>query len=81
MAVFKVKKYYQIVTYQKVIKYCNCVVLSRPPTLLFLAPCETANVLKNRRILKEADLIDDTELGYEFLDPAFELWLKREYRI
>jgi hypothetical protein len=49
--------------------------------LLFLAPCETANVLKNKRILKEGDLIDDTELGYEFLDPAFELWLKREYRI
>lgn len=41
----------------------------------------SANVLKNKQILKQADLIDDTDAGYEFLDPAFELWFKRAFRL
>ena len=35
------------------------------------------NVRKNRITLENADIIQDTPLGYEFLDPAFEIWFRR----
>lgn len=35
------------------------------------------NVSKNKTSLINADIIHETETGYEFLDPAFELWFNK----
>lgn len=37
------------------------------------------NVSKNRDMLLRNDYIDRTEAGFEFLDPAFELWFKKQF--
>lgn len=37
------------------------------------------NVSKNKTILINNDIIHKTDTHYEFLDPAFELWFKRQY--
>lgn len=37
------------------------------------------NVSKNKQILINEDIIQETESGYEFLDPSFELWFKKTY--
>lgn len=37
------------------------------------------NVSKNKQILIKNDIIDETENGYEFIDPAFELWFKKQF--
>lgn len=37
------------------------------------------NVSKNKTILVNADVIHKTEVGYSFLDPAFELWFNKTY--
>jgi AAA+ ATPase superfamily predicted ATPase len=37
------------------------------------------NVTKNRNVLMEKDLIHQSENEYIFLDPAFELWFRREF--
>ncbi|MNF07692.1 hypothetical protein D3C80_2079260 [compost metagenome] len=38
------------------------------------------NVSKNRLVLEGRDMIIKEESGiYEFLDPAFELWLGKQY--
>jgi hypothetical protein len=37
------------------------------------------NVSKNKTILINNDIIHKTEKHYEFVDPAFELWFKKQY--
>jgi AAA+ ATPase superfamily predicted ATPase len=37
------------------------------------------NVSKNKNILINEDIIHETSNGFEFLDPAFELWFKKIY--
>lgn len=37
------------------------------------------NVSKNRKILANNDIINKTKTHYEFLDPAFELWFKKQF--
>lgn len=37
------------------------------------------NVSKNKTTLINDDIIQETESGYEFLDPSFELWFKKTY--
>jgi hypothetical protein len=37
------------------------------------------NVTKNKAILINLDLIHETNGGYEFLDPAFELWFRKQF--
>jgi hypothetical protein len=37
------------------------------------------NVSKNKTILINNDLIHEIEGKYEFVDPAFELWFKKNY--
>lgn len=37
------------------------------------------NVSKNKAILKNNDIIHESEEKYEFLDPAFELWFNKMY--
>ncbi len=37
------------------------------------------NVIKNKTTLLNNDLIHETEIKYEFLDPAFELWFQKQY--
>jgi len=37
------------------------------------------NVSKNKNILINEDIIHETSNGFEFLDPAFELWFKKTY--
>jgi len=37
------------------------------------------NVSKNRQILNNSDLIHELNGEYEFLDPAFELWFKKQF--
>ncbi len=37
------------------------------------------NVSKNRDMLLRNDYIDRSEKGYEMLDPAFELWFKKQF--
>ncbi len=37
------------------------------------------NVSKNKTILINNDIIIETSEGYEMLDPAFELWFKKQY--
>ena len=37
------------------------------------------NVTKNRDILINNDLIHETGGKYEFLDPVFEIWFKKEF--
>lgn len=37
------------------------------------------NVSKNRDMLLRNDFIDKTENGFEMLDPAFELWFKKQF--
>ncbi len=37
------------------------------------------NVLKNKNILVNADLIHQDDNKYEFLDPAFDLWFRKEF--
>ena len=36
------------------------------------------NVLKNKTILMNNDLIHEVNTSYEFVDPAFELWFKKQ---
>jgi len=38
-----------------------------------------ASVTKNKKLLLEKDLIDQTSKGFELLDPAFRLWLLKQY--
>ena len=38
-----------------------------------------ASVTKNKKLLLEKDLIDQTSKGFEFLDPAFRLWFLKQY--
>lgn len=37
------------------------------------------NVTKNKRILLSKDIIENSEKGFEFLDPVFEIWFKRYF--
>ncbi len=37
------------------------------------------NVSKNVKTLVQQDIIHETETGYEFLDPAFELWFRKRF--
>ncbi|HMT29433.1 MAG TPA: ATP-binding protein [Bacteroidia bacterium] len=37
------------------------------------------NVIKNKKTLADKDLILETENGYEFADPVFELWFRKQY--
>jgi len=37
------------------------------------------NVSKNKTLLINNDIIHKTESQYEFVDPAFELWFKKQY--
>jgi hypothetical protein len=37
------------------------------------------NVSKNRKTLANNDIINKTKTHYEFLDPAFELWFKKQF--
>jgi hypothetical protein len=37
------------------------------------------NVSKNKSILINGDIVHETSNGFEFLDPAFELWFKKTY--
>ncbi|WP_221621256.1 hypothetical protein [Breznakibacter xylanolyticus] len=37
------------------------------------------NVSKNKTILINSDIIQEDNKRYEFVDPAFELWLKKQY--
>jgi uncharacterized protein YdeI (BOF family) len=37
------------------------------------------NVSKNKTILINGDIIHDINGTYEFVDPAFELWFKKQY--
>ena len=37
------------------------------------------NVSKNKTILINNDIIQKTESHYEFVDPAFELWFRKQY--
>jgi hypothetical protein len=37
------------------------------------------NVSKNKKILQNADLIELTKDGFEFLDPVFKRWFTMEY--
>ncbi|MBW6491174.1 MAG: hypothetical protein K0B15_08285 [Lentimicrobium sp.] len=37
------------------------------------------NVSKNKAILVNSDLIHDIDSAFEFVDPAFELWFKKQY--
>ena len=37
------------------------------------------NVLKNKTILINNDIIQRAESAYEFVDPAFELWFKKQF--
>jgi hypothetical protein len=39
----------------------------------------SGNVVKNKKILTENDIIDFANKEYAFVDPAFELWFKNEY--
>ncbi len=39
----------------------------------------SAMVTKNKKLLIEKDLIDQTPDGFEFLDPAFRLWFLKQY--
>ncbi len=38
------------------------------------------NILKNKQILLERDIIDEVNGNYLFLDPAFEIWFKRVFK-
>ncbi|MEX2597855.1 MAG: ATP-binding protein [Salibacteraceae bacterium] len=35
------------------------------------------NVAKNRDLLRRNDIVDESKDGFEFLDPAFEIWFRR----
>ena len=37
------------------------------------------NVSKNKVVLMNADIIQETNIGYEFLDPAFENWFSNKF--
>jgi len=37
------------------------------------------NILKNKAILIQNDVINEDNGNYEFLDPAFELWFLKQY--
>ena len=37
------------------------------------------NVTKNKVILQQKDILDNTPQGFLFLDPVFEYWFKKEY--
>lgn len=37
------------------------------------------NVTKNKRILLGKDIIENTEKGFEFLDPVFEIWFRKYF--
>jgi len=37
------------------------------------------NVIKNKKTLIDKDLILETENGYEFGDPVFELWFRKQF--
>lgn len=37
------------------------------------------NVSKNKNILVDNDLIQEVDGVYEFVDPAFELWFKKQF--
>ena len=39
------------------------------------------NVIKNRARLKTEDIIDETKDGVFFLDPVFELWFRKVFRV
>jgi hypothetical protein len=41
----------------------------------------SALVVKNRRLLYEADFIDVNENTFELMDPVFEIYFRRLYRI
>jgi hypothetical protein len=38
------------------------------------------NILKNKQILMERDIIDESEGAFVFLDPAFEIWFRRVFK-
>jgi len=38
------------------------------------------NILKNKQVLLERDIIDEVGGNYIFLDPAFEIWFKRVFK-
>jgi len=37
------------------------------------------NVSKNKKILLEKDRINKNGERYEFIDPAFEIWFRKQY--
>jgi len=37
------------------------------------------NVSKNKTTLLNADIIDESDGRYEFLDPAFEMWFRKQF--
>lgn len=37
------------------------------------------NVLKNKKILIEEDIVDESSDGLVFLDPAFEFWFRKQF--
>jgi hypothetical protein len=37
------------------------------------------NVLKNKTLLINNDLIHEVDGRFEFVDPAFELWFKKQF--
>ena len=37
------------------------------------------NVTKNKMVLQQKDILDNTTQGFSFLDPVFEYWFKNEY--
>ncbi len=37
------------------------------------------NVSKNKTLMVNNDVIEETEGTYEFVDPAFELWFRKQY--
>ena len=39
------------------------------------------SITRNKKVLVEKDLVEKRQNDFSFVDPVFELWLKREYAI
>jgi hypothetical protein len=42
---------------------------------------QSQTITRNKKTLVEKDLVEKTRDTFSFVDPLFELWLKREYGI
>ena len=42
---------------------------------------QSQTITRNKKTLVEKDLVEKTRDAFSFVDPLFELWLKREYGI